>query len=161
MADSLVWLCGVMQMGEWGARDPRGSLSLADSLVASPLGFTAHFSFDFLVWGKGRDGSQSNHLWQRLTTANRSAVENCKTELQNLKPRKTEAKEGQNFKTANPKVPLFILSGSATIYTNLSQIQGCPCPPPPHVGWPLGIWYFFFGQIPHHAGPFFGQIPPP
>ena len=43
---------------------------------------------------------------QGLTTANRSAVENRKTELQNLKLRKTEAKKGQNCKTMNPNVPL-------------------------------------------------------
>ena len=43
----------------------------------------------------------------------------------------------------------------------MSQIQGCPCPPPPP-GWPPGIRHFkiFFGQILHHAGPFFGQMPP-
>ena len=37
--------------------------------------------------------------------------------------------------------------------------KGVHAPPP---GWPPGIWHllFFFSQIPHHAGPFFGQMPP-
>ena len=39
------------------------------------------------------------------------------------------------------------------------SIPRVPMSPP---GWPPGIWHFkfFFGQIPHHAGPFFGQMPP-
>ena len=35
-----------------------------------------------------------------------------------------------------------------------------PIPPPAN---PPGIWLFLkkiFGQIPHHEGPFFGQMPP-
>ena len=41
----------------------------------------------------------------------------------------------------------------------MSQFQGCPCPRP---GLTLGhlTFFIFFGQIPYHAGPFFGQMPP-
>ena len=35
---------GMADSSDYPSDDPRGSLSLADSLVASPLGFTAHFS---------------------------------------------------------------------------------------------------------------------
>ena len=42
-----------------------------------------------------------------------------------------------------------------------SQIQECPCPPPLPGLTPGHLTFFiFFGQIPHHAGPFFGQMPP-
>ena len=41
-----------------------------------------------------------------VKTRYHGAVENCKTELQNPKLRKTEAKKGQNRKTVNRNVPL-------------------------------------------------------
>ena len=43
MADSSVWPCGEMQVGEWGE-------SRNDSPVASPFGFTVHFSL--ICWSE-------------------------------------------------------------------------------------------------------------
>ena len=39
----------------------------------------------------------------------------------------------------------------------MSQIQGCPFPPPRLIP---GHLTFFCGQIPHYAGPFLGKMPP-
>ena len=41
----------------------------------------------------------------------------------------------------------------------MSQIQECPSPPPPRADLRAFDIFIFFGQIPHHEGPFFGQMP--